>query len=120
MIVWVHLLTALAILVLGGINLAAAKGTLQHKVIGWVWTLLMLAAALSSFGIRELRGGAFSWIHLLTVLTLISMAWALIAIRLGRVRTHARAMTGTMIGAAVAGGFALAPGRFISHLFGYG
>ena len=44
---------------------------------------------------------------------------AVAAVRRGRVRLHAGFMVGTMIGAFVAGGFALAPGRFIGRLLGY-
>ena len=47
------------------------------------------------------------------------MAAAIFSIRKGRVRSHASWMIGTMIGVAVAGAFALAPGRFIAHQLGY-
>ena len=79
----------------------------------------MLCVTLSSFWIRELDHGSFSWIHGLTVWTLVSMAVAIRAIRVGRVRLHAGFMTGTMAGAVAAGGFALAPGRYIANLLGY-
>lgn len=120
MIVWIHLTAALAVLVLGAINLAAAKGTPRHKVMGWIWVAAMLFVTVPSYWIRETQPGELSWIHLLSVVAFTSMAWALIAIRRGKVEIHARAMTGSMIGAVIAGGFALAPGRFISELLGYG
>ena len=117
--IWLHLVMAVLALGLGAANLALAKGTPRHRVFGWVWIASMLCVTLSSFGIRELNPGAFSWIHGLTVWTLISMCVAIVAIRAGRIRLHARFMVGTMIGAVVAGGFALAPGRFIGRLLGY-
>ena len=117
--IWLHLTTALLALGLGAANLALAKGTLRHRVVGWAWIAAMLYVTLSSFGIRELNDGAFSWIHGLTVWTLFSMFIAVLAIRTGRVRAHAGFMTGTMVGALVAGTFALAPGRFIGRLLGY-
>ena len=120
MIIWAHLLAALLAVTLGSINLACKKGTFQHRVLGWCWLVLMLVVTVPSFWIRELKDGSFSWIHLLTVVTLASMAVAIVAIRRGRVRTHARAMIGTMVGAAIAGAFALMPGRFLSMLLGYG
>ena len=79
----------------------------------------MMIVAVSSFWIRELNDGSFSWLHALSMWTLVSMAAAIIAIRRGRVRSHAAWMIGTMIGVAVAGAFALAPGRFIAHQVGY-
>ena len=79
----------------------------------------MTFVTVSSFWIRELNDGDFSWIHLLTIWTMISMAAAILAIRRGRVRTHALFMAGTMIGALVAGGLAMMPGRFISEILGY-
>ena len=119
-VIWFHLIAALLAILLGSINLSRRKGTIQHRVIGWVWLVLMTVVTLSSFGIRELNPGQFSWIHILTVWTIISMAVALIAIKNKKIRLHARFMIGTMIGAVVAGLFALAPGRFISTYLGYG
>ena len=119
MLIQLHLATALLALGLGAANLALAKGTLRHRVFGWAWIAAMLCVTLSSFWIRELDHGSFSWIHGLTVWTLVSMAIAIRAIRTGRVRLHAGFMTGTMAGAVAAGGFALAPGRYIANLLGY-
>ena len=119
-VIWFHLIAALLAILLGPINLSRKKGTIQHRVIGWAWLVLMAGVTLSSFGIRELNPGQFSWIHILTVWTIISMAVSLIAIKNGKVRLHAGFMTGTMIGAVIAGLFALMPGRFISTYLGYG
>ncbi len=119
MIVWAHFLTAAAAVVLGLVNLASAKGTPRHRFIGWCWMGVMTFVTVSSFWIRELNDGDFSWIHLLTIWTMISMAAAILSIRRGRVRVHALFMAGTMIGALVAGALAMMPGRFISEILGY-
>ena len=79
----------------------------------------MLCVTVSSFWIRELHEGSFSWLHGLTAWTLVSMAAAIFSIRKGWVRSHAAWMIGTMTGLAVAGAFALAPGRFIAFQLGY-
>ncbi len=120
MAVWIHFIAAPAVLLLGGINLAAAKGTPRHKAMGWVWVIAMLLVTIPSYWIRETQPGELSWIHILSVASFVSMAFALFAIRRGNVRAHASAMTGSMTGAVIAGSFALAPGRFISKLLGYG
>ena len=117
--IWLHLLAAVAAIVLGLANLVLAKGTLRHRIFGWAWIVAMLGVTLPSFSIREANEGEFSWLHGLTIWTLFCMFTAVVSIRRGKVRTHAGFMTGTMIGALIAGAFALAPGRFISDLFGY-
>ena len=117
--IWLHLMTVFLALGLGTANLALVKGTPRHKVVGWVWIVAMLCVTLSSFAIRELNAGEFSWIHGLTLWTLFCMFVAIFSIRRGGVRVHAGFMIGTMTGAVVAGAFALSPGRFIGNLFGY-
>jgi len=73
---------------------------------------------LSSFWIMELRKGAgWSWIHLLSVLTLVTLGCAIYFIRRGNVRAHQRFMVGTLLGLAGAGIGALMPGRFLAQLF---
>ena len=119
MIIWIHLITAVLALILGGLNLLMVKGTPRHRIVGWCWIVAMLCVTLPSFMIREINDGNFSWIHGLTVWTLISMAAAIVSVRRGWIQTHARFMVGTMAGAVLAGSFALAPGRFIGNLVGY-
>ena len=103
MVIWFHLATAVLALGLGSANLVLAKGTPRHRVFGTMWIAAMLSVTVSSFWIRELRAGELSWIHGLTVWTLVSMGTAMWAIRTGRVGVHAGFMIGTMIGAFGAG-----------------
>ena len=72
-----HAFAAMAALVIGVIQLWAPKGTLPHRTLGWIWALLMLAAAISSFWIHEIRlVGDWSPIHLLSILVLITVPLA--------------------------------------------
>ncbi len=117
-IVALHLAFALAALALGGVVLARRKGTRSHKILGRTWALLMAAVALSSFLIFEIRHGAGpSFVHLLSVWTLISLACAIYFIRRGNVRAHRGFMIGTFLGLAGAGAGALAPGRALYAFF---
>jgi len=118
-IIWLHVITACGAVLLGGYNLWAEKGTAHHKFIGRFWILLMGITAMVSFEITELQPSRYSWIHLLSAWTLLSLGIALWAARTGRIITHKRFMIGTYVGAFIAGAFALAPGRFLSHVFGY-
>lgn len=118
-IIYLHLVTAVGAVLLGGFNLWARKGTPLHKLIGRIWILLMAITAMVSFEIRVLEDGRYSWIHLLSAWTLLCLLVGLWAARTGRIRTHKGFMIGTYIGAIVAGIFALAPGRFIATFLGY-
>ena len=107
-----HAGLAAAALVVGAAVLSRRKGTASHKLLGRTWVALMVAVALSSFWIFEIRRGTGpSLIHLLSVWTLISLALAVWFIRRGNVRAHRGFMIGTFIGLAGAGLGALAPGR---------
>ena len=99
-------------------QLAAPKGTRPHRLLGWIWVLAMLTAAISSFWVMEIRKGAgWSVIHLLSVWVLVAMGLALWHIRRGNVRAHQRYMVGTLLGLAGAGIGALMPGRFLAQLY---
>jgi uncharacterized membrane protein len=113
MITGIHLTAALLTFLLGIAVLLRRKGTASHKRLGRSWVVLMLIVAISSFWIR--RDG-FSWIHLLSIWTLISLACAVWFIRRGNVRAHQGFMIGTFLGLAGAGIGALAPGRLLASL----
>lgn len=114
-VVYVHLFAAVAALVLGTVQLARAKGTSSHRAVGWTWVLLMLTVAFTSIWIPAFLH--FSWIHLFTLVTLVSLPVALWSIRHGNVERHAGTMRGLYIGGLlVAGAFTLTPGRLLGDL----
>ena len=74
-----HAVAALAALGLGAVQLAAPKGTLPHRTIGWIWVALMVTVAASSFWIHDLRvWGPWSPIHLLSIFTLATLPLAIV------------------------------------------
>jgi uncharacterized membrane protein len=107
--------------VLGIIQLTAPKGTLPHRVLGWVWVVLMLVVALSSFWIHEIRlVGPWSPIHLLSIFALVMLVSGVTAARVHNVRRHKITMTSIFFGALViAGLFTFMPGR-IMHAVVFG
>ena len=117
----VHALAAIAAFVLGVVQLAAPKGTLPHRTIGWVWVLLMLVVAASSFWIHEIKlWGSWSPIHLLSIFTLIMVPLGVWCAHCHRVIDHRGIMIGVFSGALViAGLFTLLPGR-IMHAVVFG
>ncbi|MEH0069414.1 DUF2306 domain-containing protein [Pannonibacter sp. Pt2-lr] len=116
-----HAFAAIGAAVLGVIQLAAPKGTLPHRSLGYLWAGLMLWVAGSSLFIHELRMiGPFSPIHILSAITLIGVPAAVYAARRGRLATHRKAMQHIMFWALlVAGLFTFMPGRIMHQvLFG--
>jgi uncharacterized membrane protein len=115
----VHLVCALGALPLGAFVLWRPKGTPAHKLLGRLWVVLMLVTAVSSYWLRTLNGG-FSLIHMLSVLTFVSVPFGIYQARAGHIRAHLRTMRGLYIGLVVAGGFAMAPERRLGELlFGW-
>ena len=106
---------------LGVVQLAAPKGTLPHRTIGWIWVALMAVIALSSFLIHGIKMvGPFSPIHLLSIFTLVMLPLAVLHARRHNVKQHRGAMIGIFVGAlVVAGAFTFVPGR-IMHAVAFG
>ncbi|MBK1662600.1 DUF2306 domain-containing protein [Paracraurococcus ruber] len=117
-LVQAHAAAAIAAFGLGLWQMAAPKGTLPHRRLGWAWTGLMLVVALSSFGITGNRGPwHFSWIHGISLFTLVMLPLAVLHARRGRVGLHRRAMIGLFLGALViTGAFTLLPGRLLGRV----
>src|SRR5580700_8902911 len=109
-VIQVHAFAAMGAFTLGAIQLAAPKGTLPHRTIGWIWAGLMLMIAGSSFLIHSIRlWGPFSPIHLLPI--------AVLRAHRHQVERHRRAMLGLFFGALViAGAFTFLPGRIMHEL----
>jgi uncharacterized membrane protein len=116
-----HAVAALTALGLGAVQLAAPKGTLPHRTIGWLWVALMVTVAASSFWIHDLRvWGRWSPIHLLSIFRLATLPLAVVHARRHRVERHRNAMIAIFTGAlVVAGLFTLVPGR-IMHAVVFG
>ena len=118
MLVQVHAAAAASAFVLGLVQFAAPKGTLPHRTLGWIWVGLMAVVALTSFGIREVAGpGTLSWIHLLSILTLVMLPVAIVAVRRGRVSAHKWTMVWLFLGGLViAGAFTFIPPRVLGRV----
>jgi len=116
-----HAFAAMTAFGLGLVQLAAPKGTLPHRTLGWVWVVLMLIVSISAFFIHEIRmRGPWSPIHLLAIFTLVTLPLAVWNARWHAVEQHRRAMLSIFLGALViAGLFTFLPGRIMhAVLFG--
>jgi len=117
---WTPLLAAHAAAALVALGLGAwqlfwsPKGTAAHRRVGRVWVALMLFVAISSFWITEIREGRFSALHILSVVTIVTVSLGLHAAVRGQVLTHRGHMTGSWIGLLAAFVFAVAiPSRHV-------
>jgi uncharacterized membrane protein len=110
-----HAFAAMAAFVLGIVQFVAPKGTLPHRTIGWIWVLLMLLVAASSFWIHQIRlWGSWSPIHLLSIFVLITVPLGVWRAHQHRVAVHRRIMIGVFCGGLViAGLFTFMPGRIM-------
>jgi uncharacterized membrane protein len=110
----IHLAAAALALILGGLLLLMQRGTPQHRFAGRVWVALMALTALSSFFIRT--SGGYSWIHLLSIVMLVTLTMAVITIRQRKVARHQRLMLSAYSSLVIAGLFTLLPGRRLGYL----
>ena len=100
-----HLTAALIALIMGARQLVAKKGGLAHRLIGWSWSLIMIAAAASSF-------------FILSIYVLVQLPLAIQAARKGDLVRHAAIMRGMYwMGLVTAGLFTLVPGRLLHAVF---
>jgi len=120
-LMYFHLATVLPCVVMGAALFAMKKGTPVHKTTGKVYMILMIITAIITLFMPAQVGpqlfNHFGWIHAFSLLALYSTPKAYFAIRRGDVKTHQRSMIGLYIGGImIAGGFTLAPGRYLHAL----
>ena len=118
--VWLflHLAAVLPAIPIGAYVLVGRKGTRLHRRLGRIWAGLMMAGALSSFGLHSLMGH-LSPIHLLSALTLLAVPYGVRSAMRGDIARHRRTMTRVYVGLIGAGLFAFVPGRLLGlWLFG--
>ncbi|MBM3607378.1 MAG: DUF2306 domain-containing protein [Alphaproteobacteria bacterium] len=109
----IHTAAALIAAVCALAVLSMRKGDRPHRLTGSVFAAAMLVTAISSFWIAEIRLGRFSPIHILSIITLISIPLGIWFRRLGLLRAHAAFMIRPAIGLIIAGAFAFLPGRIM-------
>jgi uncharacterized membrane protein len=108
-----HAALAGAALVVGGTVLARRKGTTSPRVRGWTWVVLRASVASISFAIRF---NGFSWIHGLSVYTLLALVFGVAHARRRNIRAHRSTMISIFVGALVITGlFTLLPQRLIGQ-----
>jgi uncharacterized membrane protein len=112
LLIQIHAFAALSAFVLGIFQLVAPKGTVRHRITGWIWVGLMSTVVVTSFGIHDMRTwGPWSPIHLLSIFTAVMLPIGVVHARRHRVNQHRTTMIWLFVGALiVAGIFTLRPG----------
>jgi uncharacterized membrane protein len=102
--VWVHLATIMLALALTPLLLLQKRGSRRHRQLGWAWAIAMYSTAVASLFVRENNGG-FSWIHLLSLLTLVTVPMLVGAARKHKVALHRMAVRCLVTCALLLAGF---------------
>jgi uncharacterized membrane protein len=79
------------------------RGDRTHRTLGRVWFGAMYFTVLSSFGIKRLTPGHFSWIHGLSLFTFATLTLALYGARTHNVGLHRGNVIGSYCGLVGAG-----------------
>ena len=115
---YIHLATVVPGFLIGAGLLLRRKGTAVHKRWGRVYVVLILCTAIVTLPMPAAVGPRvfdhFGFIHLFSVLVLVSVPAAIYSIRRRNVRAHRNHMLGVYVGGIlIAGTFALMPGRLL-------
>jgi uncharacterized membrane protein len=113
-----HAAGATLALLLGAVMLShRPRGDRLHRRVGRVWFVAMYWTVLSSFGIKRLTPGHFSWIHGLSLFTFVTLTLALYGARTHNVALHRGNAVGSYFGLVGAGAAASAfPVRAVPQL----
>jgi len=103
-----HAFAALTSLIVGGWQLfLSKKGSGAHRIVGRVWVGAMYYVAVTSFWIQEIRPGHFSALHILSIVTIVTVPIGLVSAMRGNIAAHLGNMTGNWIGLCFAFVFAV-------------
>ena len=112
----VHFAAATSSILLDAVMLIRQKGDGLHKALGRTWVVTMVFVALSSFFLPAFDPSQWSPIHALSVWTLVSLFFAVRAIRRVNVRGHQIWMICTYLGLLGAFAGTLFPGRLVHRI----
>ncbi len=114
--VWPHLLTIMVALAPTPAMLLRRRGDRFHRRLGWVWASAMFLTAVSSLDLSISNPGGWSFIHLLSLGTMIQVPIIVWSARTHNVKRHRRAVRGMVTGALLVAGFFTFPfNRLLGH-----
>lgn len=119
-VVWLHLATIFAALILTPVMLLRPRGDRRHRELGYMWVGSMVLTALFSLFVKVISPGHFSLIHILSVAVLITVPRLARSAHRHNIRAHRRSVKAIVTSALlVAGFFTLSANRLLGGwLFG--
>ncbi len=118
MVLKIHLATILMAFAIGTAQMLGIKGTLLHRVRGWIFVVFLLFSALDALLIRDGDIWRPNPIQIFSVIVLIGLPLAVLAARRHDIAYHASAMTGIYFGSLLlAGILAFLPDRLLWRVF---
>jgi uncharacterized membrane protein len=113
-LIWLHLALVMLPLAITPVQLLRRRGDGAHRMLGWIWAVSLFATALISFAIRDINNGGLSFIHIFSVITIVTVPMLVFAARHHRIARHRSAVRGLVTGALLAAGyFTLLPSRML-------
>lgn len=111
-----HLSTVIVALVLTPVMLLRPRGDRWHRRLGWLWVAAMILTALISLDMRYVNHGGFSFIHILSVFTLVQVPLIVWSAQKHDVRRHRSRVRAMVTGALLIAGFFTFPfDRLLGH-----
>ncbi len=119
-LIWFHLITLFIVLAITPFMMWHKRGDMKHRFWGWIWSICLFLSAVISLFVRQINNGNFSIIHILSVLTIITVPVLIIAARRRDIEKHRNQARSFVIGALLIAGFFTFPfNRLLgSWLFG--
>lgn len=113
---WGHLVTILIALALTPVMLLRKRGDRLHRQLGYIWVAAMFGTALITFDLRLTNRGSLSFIHILSIWTMIQVPLIVWRARQHDVPGHRSSVRGMVTGALVIAGFFTFPfDRLMGH-----
>lgn len=101
-VIIIHAVTASLSLLLGAFQLLRPKkGDRFHRMVGRTWVVCMYAVCASSFFIQGVQDG-FSWLHGLSLFTIMTVSLGLYSAIKGNIAAHKANMIGSYFGSIAA------------------
>ena len=103
--VWLHLATLAVVLAITPVMLLRKRGDGSHRLLGWIWSICLFITALVSLDMRAINNGGFSFIHILSLATLIGVPVLILSARRRDLKRHRGQARAFVVGALLIAGF---------------
>ena len=113
-----HAVAAVLATLVGAAQLWLAKGTLLHRWLGYVWTILIVFVALTGFFIFETEvAPPFNYLSKpLSALVIVMLWWGIRLARAGKIKEHRQTMIQLFWLTMLIGLLTIQPGRIMHQM----